>query len=221
MTTSPVTLFAGPTIWGMDAASWADTGVTLRPPARRGDIDSLLSEEPGILAIADGTFHSYPAVGHAEIRTALEKGWQIWGLCSMGAIRAAEMHTLGMRGFGDVFEAYAEDPDLDDDEVALLHSSEPPFRPMSEPMLHLRRFLADLTDRQLLTGSQSSAIVSELKQRWYADRTMGALRNALTHHADLPATVLHAEMANFDAFRTKQHDLLRFLKEQPWQPTAS
>ncbi|MGW5303503.1 TfuA-like protein [Streptomyces griseoluteus] len=221
MTTSPVTLFAGPTIWGMDAASWADTGVILRPPARRGDIDSLLSEEPGILAIADGTFHSYPAVGHAEIRTALEKGWQIWGLCSMGAIRAAEMHTLGMRGFGDVFEAYAEDPDLDDDEVALLHSSEPPFRPMSEPMLHLRRFLADLTDRQLLTGSQSSAIVSELKQRWYADRTMGALRNALTHHADLPATVLHAEMANFDAFRTKQHDLLRFLKEQPWQPTAS
>ncbi|MFD6024134.1 TfuA-like protein [Streptomyces griseoluteus] len=221
MTTSPVTLFAGPTIWGMDAASWADTGVTLRPPARRGDIDSLLPEEPGILAIADGTFHSYPAVGHAEIRTALEKGWQIWGLCSMGAIRAAEMHTLGMRGFGDVFEAYAEDPDLDDDEVALLHSSEPPFRPMSEPMLHLRRFLADLTDRQLLTGSQSSAIVSELKQRWYADRTMGALRNALTQHAALPATVLHAEMANFDAFRTKQHDLLRFLKEQPWQPTAS
>ncbi|TXJ76489.1 hypothetical protein E2C11_22315 [Streptomyces lavendulae] len=205
----------------MDATSWADTGVTLRPPVRRGDFDTLLSEEPGILAIADGTFHSYPAVGHAEIRTALEKGWQIWGLCSMGAIRAAEMHTLGMRGFGDVFEAYAGNPDLDDDEVALMHSSEPPFRPMSEPMLHIRRFLTDLADRHLLTKPQTSAIVSELKQRWYADRTMGALKNALTHHADLPMTVMQAEMASFDAFRTKQHDLLRFFKEQPWQPTAS
>jgi hypothetical protein len=205
----------------MDAASWAVTGVTLRPPARRGDIAALLSEEPGILAIADGTFHSYPAVGHAEIRTALEKGWQIWGLCSMGAIRAAEMHTLGMRGFGEVFEAYAGDPDLDDDEVALMHSSEPPFRPMSEPMLHIRRFLADLASRELLTRQQTTAIVDELKQRWYADRTMGALKNALTHHSGLATTVVQAEMANFDAFRTKQHDLLRFLKEQPWQPTVS
>lgn len=221
MNTSPVTLFVGPTIWGMDAASWAVTGVTLRPPARRGDIAALLSEEPGILAIADGTFHSYPAVGHAEIRTALEKGWQIWGLCSMGAIRAAEMHTLGMRGFGEVFEAYAGDPDLDDDEVALMHSSEPPFRPMSEPMLHIRRFLADLASRELLTRQQTTAIVDELKQRWYADRTMGALKNALTHHSGLATTVVQAEMANFDAFRTKQHDLLRFLKEQPWQPTVS
>ncbi|MFJ7967600.1 TfuA-like protein [Streptomyces sp. NPDC096324] len=205
----------------MDATSWADTGVTLRPPARRGDIDALLSEEPGIVAIADGTFHSYPAVGHAEIRTALEKGWQIWGLCSMGAIRAAEMHTLGMRGFGEVFEAYAGDPNLDDDEVALMHSSEPPFRPMSEPMLHIRRFLADLASRHLLTGEQTAAIVNELKQRWYADRTMGALKNALTHRVGLPTTVVQGEMANFDAFRTKQHDLLRFLKEQPWQPTVS
>jgi hypothetical protein len=139
----------------------------------------------------------------------------------MGAIRAAEMHTLGMRGFGEVFEAYAGDPDLDDDEVALMHSSEPPFRPMSEPMLHIRRFLADLASRELLTRQQTTAIVDELKQRWYADRTMGALKNALIHHSGLATTVVQAEMANFDAFRTKQHDLLRFLKEQPWQPTVS
>ncbi|WP_432170503.1 TfuA-like protein [Streptomyces sp. 1222.5] len=220
MNTSSVSLFVGPTSWGMDATLWADAGVTLRPPARRGDIDALRSVEPGILAIADGTFHSYPAVGHAEIRTALAEGWQIWGLCSMGAIRAAEMHTLGMRGFGEVFEAYAEDPDLDDDEVALMHSSEPPFRPMSEPMFHIRRFLADLTGRQLLAEEQTAAIVDDLKQRWYADRTLGALKNALTERGGLPAAVVRAELANFDAFRTKQHDLLRFLKEQPWQPTV-
>ncbi|MET9901764.1 TfuA-like protein [Streptomyces sp. NPDC006446] len=205
----------------MDTTLWAGTGVTLCPPARRGDIDALLSGEPGILAIADGTFHSYPAVGHAEIRTALEQGWQIWGLCSMGAIRAAEMHTLGMQGFGEVFEAYAGDPDLDDDEVALMHSSEPPFRPMSEPMFHIRRFLADLATRHLLTQEQMAVIVDALKQRWYADRTLGALKNALTLRGGLSTTVVEAEMANFDAFRTKQHDLLRFLKEEPWQPTAS
>ncbi|SEC36554.1 hypothetical protein SAMN05216532_1187 [Streptomyces sp. 2231.1] len=220
MNTSSVSLFVGPTSWGMDATLWADAGVTLRPPARRGDIDALRSVEPGILAIADGTFHSYPAVGHAEIRTALAEGWQIWGLCSMGAIRAAEMYTLGMRGFGEVFEAYAEDSDLDDDEVALMHSSEPPFRPMSEPMFHTRRFLADLTGRQLLAEERTAAIVDDLKQRWYADRTLGALKNALTERGGLPAAVVRAEPANFDAFRTKQHDLLRFLKEQPWQPTV-
>lgn len=221
MNATSVTLFVGPTSWGMDATLWADTGVTLCPPARRGDIEALLPGEPGILAIADGTFHSYPAVGHAEIRTALEDGWQIWGLCSMGAIRAAEMHTLGMRGFGEVFGAYAGDPDLDDDEVALMHSSEPPYRPMSEPMFHIRRFLADLATRQLLTLDQMAAIVDELKQRWYADRTLGALKRALIQRGGMPATVVQEELANFDAFRTKQHDLLRFLKEQPWQPAVS
>ncbi|WP_425300876.1 TfuA-like protein, partial [Nocardia wallacei] len=33
-----------------------------------------------------------------EIREALEAGWSVWGLSSMGAIRAAEMRLLGMRG---------------------------------------------------------------------------------------------------------------------------
>ncbi|MGW4438081.1 TfuA-like protein [Streptomyces sp. NPDC004596] len=222
MTDTPLILFAGPTAHGLDLHILADAEVTVRPPARRGDVEALLGRsEPGRLAIADGTFHSYPAVGHAEIRAALEAGWQVWGLCSMGAIRAAEMHTLGMRGFGEVFQEYVQDPDLDDDEVALMHSSEPPFRPMSEPMLHIRRFITHLSERQVLGDREAATIVDLLKQRWYADRTLGALKQALQSEGGLSASVTETELANFDAFRTKQQDFTRFLKEKPWQPKAS
>lgn len=217
-----LTLFVGPTAHGLDEAVLTDAGVTVRPPAGRGDVAALIDSacRPGRLAVADGTFHRFPAVGHAEIRTAIASGWEIWGLCSMGAIRGAEMHSLGMRGFGEVFEEYLRDPDLDDDEVALMHSSEAPFRPMSEPMLHIRRFISSLQERDLVTHDQAVEVVRVLKERWYADRTLGAVKEALVGLAGLSEAVVAAELANFDAYRVKQQDLTRFLKEKPWQPRA-
>src|SRR5262245_43068291 len=113
-------LFSGPTravLCNPDAED-----IVWLPPVQRGDVERLTkTEPPGDMAIVDGVFHHCPCVGHAELRCALEAGWRIWGLSSMGAIRAAEMHIHGMVGFGKVATAFLDDDSLRDDEVTLLH----------------------------------------------------------------------------------------------------
>ncbi len=125
-----VIMFAGPTLARASAIAPALdlSGIIILPPVKRGDVTRVVQgPEPGVLAIVDGYFHlENLSVGHLEIRLALKRGWQVWGLSSMGAIRAAEMHHMGVHGWGLVFERYRDDPDFRDDEVALLTS---PGRP--------------------------------------------------------------------------------------------
>ena len=215
-----ITLFAGPTLSGTGIDTLATPGVRWLPPARRGDVDALLaaSAAPGVLGIVDGTFHTYPSISHHELRRALETGWQVWGLCSMGAIRAAEMAGHGMRPWGRVARRYCEDEDFNDDEVTLLHGAEEPWMPLSEPLLHMREFLARMRELGAIGPAQEREVVHDLQQRWYAERTLRALRESLQRALRsnaLPAPV-EAGLADFTPFRLKQHDLLAFLRAQPW-----
>jgi hypothetical protein len=189
--------------------------VDVRPPARRDSVSQLTEQHgtPGVILLADGTFHSYPAVGHRELREALEAGWQVWGLCSMGAIRAAEMHTLGMRGYGAVFKAFVNDPDFADDEVALVHGLEPPFVPLSEPMVHIRAYLEHLRATAALPTRQVDQTLAHFKDRWYAERTLPALAEYLVGLGHRTAST---EVREFDRFRLKTHDLAAFLTDKPW-----
>ena len=129
-----VVMFVGPTLGeGRRARSLAAArGVRLRPPVKRRDLSNFLAkvrrQRPGVICIVDGVFHDRLAVGHAEIREALERGWRVWGLSSMGAIRAREMQSLGMRGFGRIYELFNTGRDFQDDEVALLHEPTAPYR---------------------------------------------------------------------------------------------
>lgn len=213
-----LTIFVGPTASGMRLADLLGENVAIRPPVRRGDLRQLVDEssEPGDVAIVDGTFHSYPSVSHAEIRDALGSGWSVWGLSSMGAIRAAEMSQHGMRGFGAVYDRYATCDDFDDDEVAQIHEADAPYRPLSEPMIHLREFVRALTDRLVLSQATANSIVSRLKNRWYAERTLFLLRQLLTE-AGCAASDINEPLNAFDQFRLKRIDLVKFLAERPWR----
>ena len=130
-------VYAGPTLHRARAMSPLQLdGLVVLPPVARGDVDRAVraAAAPGVLVVVDGVFHlSSLAVGHLELRDALAAGWTVWGLSSMGAIRAAELEGEGMRGFGRAFARYRDDPDFRDDEVALLHEPTPPYRELSEP----------------------------------------------------------------------------------------
>src|SRR5438094_645965 len=93
-----VFLFAGPTLARARAIrpELDLGGVHELPPAQRGDVPRLVREHatPGVIAIVDGKFHQVLAVGHMEIRNAIAAGWTVWGMSSLGAIRAREMHHL-------------------------------------------------------------------------------------------------------------------------------
>ncbi len=113
-----IVAFLGPSLPAAEAK-----GFRVFPPARQGDVWRAIALRPRAIALIDGVFESQPSVWHHEILDALDAGIPVIGGASMGALRAAELHTLGMRGAGRIFGWYRDGQVIDDSEVALLHAS--------------------------------------------------------------------------------------------------
>src|SRR5215470_6100004 len=217
VTNSSCWIFAGPTLNGSVKLSRLPR-IKLLPPAKRGDVERLVStRRPGIMAIVDGRFHQCLSVGHAEIRSALAGGWQVWGLSSMGAIRACEMRHMGMRGYGKVFELFCRDENFRDDEVALSHGPEPPYPALSEPLVHLRLWLHELVTMRLLHSAQERQLVKRLMAMWFGERTLFQARSMVLDLIPKHIHEVDETLRNFDKFRLKTDDLYKFLQEQPWK----
>jgi hypothetical protein len=137
----------------------------------------------------------------------------------MGASRAREMAPLGMRGFGRVCARFFAEEDFQDDEVALLHEPSRPYRPLTEPLVHLREALAALAREGVVAPAAAEAVVHDLKSRWYGERTIAGIVHAL-EGMGYPARDVRARLGDFDRFRTKTQDLERFLEERPWSEAA-
>jgi hypothetical protein len=217
------TIFVGPTLNGTEALRrLRDLPVECLPPARRGDMEALVARAaPGHVAIVDGTFHMFPAIGHAEIRTAIRRGWTVWGLASMGAIRAREMRDLGVRGYGRVFDRFVREDDFRDDEVALLHGAESPYRAATEPLIHMREAVQDLVEQGVISRSDAEHIVGELSAMWFGYRTLDLLASLVRQRRPEVTNDLIGEwIRGFDRYRLKSLDLLSFLAERPWQTSS-
>jgi hypothetical protein len=207
-------IFVGPTLAA--SARKLPRGVAAKPPVARGNVARIAERaKPGVMIIVDGVFHETLAVGHAEIRDAVRAGWRIWGLSSMGAIRAREMRDIGVRGYGRVFERFCEEDDFQDDEVALLHEPTAPYRALTEPLVHLRAAIDHLVVSRVIDAHAAADVVRALKSRWYGERTIRAAIALLAKHA--PADAVTRELASFERFREKTRDLDRFLDEAPWR----
>jgi hypothetical protein len=216
-TKSKCLVFAGPTLVDANIDAVTRRDVQFVPPVKRGDIDKLISKRsPGVIAIVDGLFHQCLSVGHAEIRTAVKLGWQVWGLSSMGAIRAYEMRHMGVRGFGRVYELFDQFEDFRDDEVALIHEAKPSYRPLSEPLVHIRFWLKELVDTGLLTKRQEKRLLDQLMAWWYADRTLAAVRRMVSELVPDQADEVRRSLSSFERYRVKSQDLTDFLSSRPW-----
>jgi hypothetical protein len=217
---SPI-LFAGPTLAASDRARTLARGLRKRPPVRRHDIAKIVeSERPCDIVIVDGVFHDSLAVGHVEIRDAIARGFRLWGLSSMGAIRAREMAPLGMRGFGHVYERFCGNDDFQDDEVALLHEPSPPYRAVSEPLVHLRASIDHLVAQGIVAEGDARDVTRSLKSRWYGERTVPGAVQAIATYARGGRARVAQEWRDFDRFRVKTIDLVRFLELRVWSQTG-
>jgi hypothetical protein len=113
-----------------------------RPPAAAGDILGLLDRPPSKLCLIDGYFDSRPAPWHKELLAVMATGTVLFGAASMGALRAAELHSLGMIGVGSIYAAYREERLRGDDEVALIHADERlRWAALTVPMVEVRATL--------------------------------------------------------------------------------
>lgn len=216
---SEVHLYVGPTAHGLAPHHLCQPWLRLWPPVRRGDIDRLIAREakPGVLVVCDGVFQSAPAVSHAELCAALDAGWRVWGVSSIGAIRAFEMRHEGVHGFGHVYAMFRRHADLADDEMCLLHYPEPPYFPVSEPLVNLR-FAFGRQSRALgIDAGAAESTIEALRALWFGDRTLAQMRSAMVDGNGIAESKADALLDWMVGHRVKTLDLLRLITQQPWR----
>ena len=213
-----LTVFAGPSVHGVDPGLLSAQGVSLQAPARRGDIDRLIEANAtvGVIVLADGVFQSAPAVSHAELCRALDRDWQVWGVSSLGAIRAFEMRGEGMRGHGYVYEQFLTHEDFTDDELCLLHLPEPPYTPLTEALVNVRYALACQGDTLGITAPARQRVITGLQALWFGDRTPERLLAQLTGDAGITPTAAQGLLRWLTDHRVKTIDLQTLLTLRPW-----
>ncbi len=179
-------LFVGPSLARDDLADLKDFEIL--PPVAQGDMYAAATSVPKAIGIIDGYFHGVPAVWHKEILWAMDQGIHVFGGASMGALRAAELHTFGMHGIGIIFERYRDGLLTDDDEVAVLHGPrEAGFVTVTEPMVNVRATITAAVETELLSRDQGDRILELAKAQYYQERTWDSLLAALkTDAPDIP-----------------------------------
>jgi len=154
-----------------------------RPPARRGDLLRAAEEGAAIICLIDGVFHQESAVAHREILAAVKKGVTVVGASSMGALRAAEMDTLGMVGIGEVYRMYKEGELISDDEVALVFDPETGYS-LSEPLVNIRFTLQQAVADDIITAAEHDALLAAARSLFYPQRTYPAIITAAGDNVD-------------------------------------
>jgi hypothetical protein len=182
-----VVAFLGPSLAADQARSLGP--VALRPPARAGDVYAVLAARPLAIALVDGLFDAAPSVWHHELLAAQAAGVQVFGGASMGALRAAELAHLGLVGVGRIFAGYRDGTLTGDDEVALLHApAADGYRPLTVPLVDVRRAVAEARAAGLVSAAAAARTVRGAAALFYQDRSWGRVIEG----AKLPAATAAA-----------------------------
>jgi hypothetical protein len=145
-----------------------------RPPAKRGDLLAAVNTGATIIGLIDGVFHQESAVAHREILAAVKKGVVVVGASSMGALRAAEMDTLGMVGIGKIYHMYKSGELESDDEVALVFDPSSGLA-LSEPLINIRFTLNRSVEEKIIDAAACDALLSSARSLFYPKRTYRAI----------------------------------------------
>jgi len=146
----------------------------MAPPVKQGEVYRAALTCPAIIG---------PTVWHKEILWAMAQGIHVYGSASTGALRAAELHSFGMKGVGLIFEAYRDRVLCDDDEVAVLHGPEELGYPaVTEAMVNIRATLDKAAAEGVLDGWLAAQLIGIGKALFYKKRSWDAiLQLAITH----------------------------------------
>ncbi len=170
-----IIVFLGPSLPIAEAREIIDARFC--PPAQTGDVYRAALDKPKAIAIIDGLFEAVPAVWHKEVLFAMFKGINVYGASSMGALRAAELHSFGMKGVGRVFESFASGELEDDDEVAVVHTgASEGYRPLSEAMVNIREGLLHARSNGVISHTTHDLLVNIAKSQFYPERTWPTLK---------------------------------------------
>jgi len=170
-----IIVFLGPSL--EREAAEALLAAEYRPPAKRGDLLRAAEDGATVIGLIDGVFHQESAVAHREILAAIRKGVAVVGASSMGALRAAEMDTLGMTGIGRIYEMYKSGELVSDDEVALVFDPECGLS-LSEPLINIRFTLRAAEEEGVITQNELRALLKAAQAIFYPQRTYAKIAAA-------------------------------------------
>ena len=166
-------LFVGPTLFGLEPDV---SGLLVRPPATQGDIAKAVLEGATAIGLVDGYFDAVAAPWHKEILFALAHGVAMLGASSMGALRAAECASFGMRPIGSIALAYGSGELDDDAAVALMHGPEElGYPPLTEPLVDVRPTLDRLRRLGFISLAEQRHIWDGACRLHFKDRTDEAM----------------------------------------------
>lgn len=140
------------------------------PPIKRGDLLRSGLGAGDIALIIDGFFFQSASIQHMEIIDALARGVRVVGASSMGALRAAELYPVGMRGVGSIFERFRSGELRADDEVAVMHSQDD-YQCYSDALVNIRHNLRRAVDQGVLSRAGGEYAVAQLQRRWFGHRS--------------------------------------------------
>lgn len=221
-------IFVGPSLHGV-----ADrpSEIEFLPPAAQGDLIRAAADGARWIGLVDGYFGTCASVWHKEILYALSIGCRVWGASSMGALRAAECQSFGMRPVGVIASQFASGELDDDAEVALVHGpAELDYVPFTEALVDARPTFGAMLAAGAIDRSESRDLIKAAKSLHFAERTVEAIVKVA---ADAPARREEMGMLyEVHRVRAKQTDALRLVDEmcaEPsehqsggnWQPAAS
>jgi hypothetical protein len=179
-------VFVGPTLHA-DVVRAVLPDADVRPPAAVGDILdlALAARRPARIVLIDGYFERMAAVWHKELLLALERGIEVYGAASMGALRAAELARFGMVGHGEVYKAFASGELVADDEVAVAHlPAAQGYRAISDALVNIRASLAAARERRVIKKPAHDRLLAHARGQFYRDRRwkdLVTLEPALAH----------------------------------------
>ncbi|MBV52705.1 MAG: hypothetical protein CL816_01405 [Coxiellaceae bacterium] len=183
MTTPNTHIFTGPTLSHSEGLSLVPSAY-FHSPIQCGDIIRLLPLRPDIIIIIDGIYENTPSIWHKEILIAIQLGVIVIGCSSMGALRASELNSVGMIGYGRIYQDYVNSTLVDDDEVAVAHYDHTlDYSPYSEAMINIRYTVALAVQTNIITHDEAQLVLTTAKNTFYWNRNIELIleNSSLSH----------------------------------------
>lgn len=166
-------IFAGSSVHNADLDL---TGIIMRRPAARGDVERAVHEGASVIGLIDGQFGQVASVWHKEILFALAQGVAVLGASSMGALRAAECQPFGMVPVGEIAWRYCRGELVDDADVALLMAPEElGYAPLTEPLVDAVATIAHLRNLGMIDLDEERLLLASARRLFFTERTPEAI----------------------------------------------
>lgn len=205
-----VIVYCGPSLSRDEIIGILGERAEIKPPIRRGDLNE--QSITNIIAIVDGVFGGILAISPREIKDYLERGGVVYGSSSMGALRAVELESFGMKGYGRIFESFKNGEAYSDADVALAFTKNE-YKQISEPLIHFRFFSKSLIANDIVGEEVARLIESTAEGIYYPLLTFETVFSVLKDEIgkDDLNKIIHYYRKKPETFNIKKMDAIGLL----------